>query len=313
MLEGYRWICCATLLALSVTASARQRVLTFSLPDSVLLFGTYNDVRVSTPNGVQALKPPVEVTTNRGYFAFPSISPKADSVAWGFAVGLDERRKLYRTRFALGIYSVASRQWKTYGDFDFIGYTAFSRDGSKVAVVARSEGKSELLIFDRTTEKVTRGPFHRGMQTSRGLSWSPDGTRLAVVLEKNDLPMQVAVLDLTTGELHVVGNGYTPAWSPSGEWIAYYADEKCMLVRPDGTGTRIVKALPRRIALLRDGRAFTGGLVWSPDGAQLLVSEIKGDGPHRDVVRVDVVTGRSTKESEDGLPVFGWARSGSDS
>jgi dipeptidyl aminopeptidase/acylaminoacyl peptidase len=272
----------------------------------MLLFGTYNDLRISTPTDVRAVKPPIEVIANGGYFAFPSISPKGDSVAWGFAVALDNRRR-HQVLYKLGIYSVALHEWKTYGDFDDIGDTAFSRDGSKVALVALSGDNPELLIFDRTTESVTRGPFHRGMQTSAGLSWSPDGTRLAVVIEKGDLPVQIAVLDLTTGDLHVVGEGYAPAWSPSGEWIAYYAGDKCMIVRPDGTRTKTIKKLPHRIVVLRGGRSFNAGLVWSPDGAQLLLNEIRGDGPNLDVTLLDLPSGRSKNLLSGGLPVFGWA------
>jgi hypothetical protein len=167
-------MCCAALLGLSVTVSGRERAWTFSMPDSALLFATYEDVRISTPTGVQALKPPVDVTYNGGYFTFPSLSPKGDAIAWGFAVALDKRRSQQGV-FTLGIYSIALHEWKTYGDFDFIGYPAFSRDGSKVAVIAMTgEDNPQLLIFDRTTERMTRGPYHRGMQASRPLSWSPE-------------------------------------------------------------------------------------------------------------------------------------------
>jgi Tol biopolymer transport system component len=198
-------------------------------------------------------------------------------------------------------------EWKTYGDFDFIGYPAFSRDGSKVAVVVQSGDSNELLMLDRATEKMMKGPYNRGMQVSGALSWSPDGTRLAVGIQRRDLPEQVAVLDLTTGNVQPVGEGYTPAWSPTGEWIAYYAGQRCMVVHPDGTGSKAVRDVSHRIVLLQGYRSFNGGLAWSPDGTQLLLNEIRGDGPNLDVMLVDLATGSSTKKCEDCLPVFGWA------
>jgi Tol biopolymer transport system component len=280
--------------------------MTFSLPHSIFLFGTYNDIRFSTPAEVQILKPPFDLSANQGYFAFPSISPKGNLVAWGFGVPQAKGQKKDHVRYALGIYSIASRKWRTYGDFDEIGYTAFSRDGSKVAFVARTHDKDELLIFDVANEKMSKAPYHNGMPESGGLSWSPDRKHLAVVIQRGDQPEQVAVLDLTNGNVRPLGEGYEPAWSPTGEWIAYYAGQKCNLVHPDGTGRKTVKNLARNI-LLHGYRSFNGGLVWSPDGKQLLLNEIKGDGPNLDVMLLDLASGQSSKKSENSLPIFGWA------
>jgi Tol biopolymer transport system component len=224
-------------------------------------------------------------------------------IAWGFAVVLDEDRREHRARFALGIYSTSSHEWKTYGNFDDIGYTAFSRDGSKVAFVSQQGGKDQLLVFDVAAERISNAPYPRGMPESGGLSWSPDGKQLAVVIQRGDKPSQIAVLDLQTGDVRAVGEGYAPAWSPTGEWIAYYEGQKCILVHPDGTGTKTVKDVSGGLRY----RSFNWGLVWSPDGKQLLLNEIKGDGPTLNVMLLDLASGRYSRKSENGLPVFGWA------
>jgi Tol biopolymer transport system component len=174
-----------------------------------------------------------------------------------------------------------------------------------VAFVAQSEGKRDLLIFDVDTKKMSNAPYPRGMPESGGLSWSPEGKHLAVVIQRGEKPTQVGVLDLTTGEVRSIGEGYEPAWSPTGEWIAYYAGEKCILVHPDGTGTKSVKDVGGNV-LLRGYRSFNAGLVWSPDGKQLLLNEIKGDGPKLNVMLLDLASGRFSRKSEDSLPVFGW-------
>jgi hypothetical protein len=304
MFEKFKWFFCLVSFAICVPVlCGREKAETFSLLDSVLLLGTYNDIRIVRPEGVQLLKPPVDIKTNGGYFAFPSISPKGDLVAWGFAIALDQQRQEHRARFALGIYSTLSHEWKTFGNFDQIGYTAFSLDGSKVAFVGMREGKNELLIFDLAAEKLSSAPYPRGMPESDGLSWSPDGKQLAIVVERGEKPSQIAVLELQTGDVRPLGEGYQPAWSPTGEWIAYYAGQKCMVVHPDGTGTRTIKDVSGGFRY----RSFNWGLVWSPDGQQLLLNEIKADGPDLRVMLLDLASGKFSKKSDNGLPAFGWA------
>jgi hypothetical protein len=85
MFSKCKWIHCLALFAICVPVlQGQKKNVTFSLPDSVLLFGTYNDIRIVTPGGALSLKPPLDIKTNQGYFAFPSISPKGDLIAWGF-------------------------------------------------------------------------------------------------------------------------------------------------------------------------------------------------------------------------------------
>ena len=76
--------------AASLATAAASKSQTFSLPESILLFGNYEDLRVVTPDGDLKLRPPIDVGYNGGYFAFPGISPRGDGVAWGFAVAWQE-------------------------------------------------------------------------------------------------------------------------------------------------------------------------------------------------------------------------------
>jgi hypothetical protein len=252
------WIVLGASLVLGASGN-RQ---TFALPNSILLFGNYEDLRVVTPDREQMLRPPIHQGYNAGYFASPSISPRGDSVAWGFAVDFQKGRRPYPARFALGVYSLSREQWKHFGDFDDIGTTAYSSDGSKIAFVARTNGKQQLLIFDVAKESWTTAPYPTGgLRSGAAMSWSPDDKRLVVEVQHGGLPYRaaqmskpdpprnsvIAVLELETGNVRVLGEGSNPGWSPDGQWIAYYDPEaaKCLLVHPDGTGNRVVKRFKR--------------------------------------------------------------------
>ena len=77
--------------------AAGERPLTFSLPDSILLVGDYNDLRVVAQNP-ELVRPPFSMGNNGGYVAAPSISPRGDSVAWGFSVEWQASRRRNRAR-----------------------------------------------------------------------------------------------------------------------------------------------------------------------------------------------------------------------
>lgn len=290
-------------LVIPVSSSYEQKSGTFSALDSVLLFARpYYDVRVVTPNHSLVIPPPFDVPANSGLFNYPSISPRADLVAWGFAVQGHPRLR----RFALGVYSIAEARWKTYGDFDEIGATAFSPDGSKIAcVVQEAEKKDAFLIFDLATGNMTKVPHPKGIPGKATLSWSPDGRRLVVEVLRSEKTRLIAVFDPNTGDTKPVGEGSHPAWSPTGEWIAYYGDsgDKCILVHPDGTGKKIVG---KAHSTFLTPRRFGYAVVWSPDSKTLLLNEMKGDGDYLDVMLLDLGTGRLTRKSKNGWPVFGW-------
>lgn len=286
----------------------------FSAPDSTLLFGWYGELRVVTTDHVVAIEPPSKVPANDGALVFPSISPKGDMIAWGFAVegAPAEDTGLRGIRFVLGIFSLKTRAWKTYGDFGgLIAHPLFSADGSKVFFYGWEKNGRNYFIFDIATETMTKLPnlSEREEKILDIRGWAPDGKRFAIEMRKDRKDL-VGILDMTTSKIQILGEGSQPTWSPNGEWIAYYDPSKqsCVLVHPDGTGSRVA----RRAGQSRSGfqRWFGwGGPVWSPDSKQLLLSEIKGIQAEVVVVLVDLENGRTQTKLKDGLPVFGWASS----
>jgi Tol biopolymer transport system component len=296
-------VCLAASLAAAASAGPAEQ--TFSLPGSVLLFGDYNDLRLISPAWARQLRPPVDVGFNHGYFAKPALAPRGDTIAWGFATEAANDREL-KVRFALGLYSLSDERWSTYGDFDRIGDVTWSSTGTKIALIVKKQEKFPFLIFDAVTRTFGEGLHRRGMSERSSLSWSADESRVVMEIYRSETErVFIAVVNLKTGDVQEIGDGFSPRWSPDGEWIAYYSGRRCMVVRPDGTGSRVALTLEEGGVTAKN--FVRGSPVWSPDSKQLLLNITKNDGPALDVVLLDLASGRTTTKLESGLPVFGWA------
>lgn len=307
-----RSACLRTVLTLWAVNTFAGSPPTFSLPDSVLLFGSYDELQISLPGRVETIKPPVEVKANGGYLAYPSISPRGNLIAWGFATQIEKVPQIacvlslcYQAQFTLGVYSLSNKVWKTYGQFDDLGTASFSPDGSHIALDTGRVPSKNLLILDLGNGTLKEIP-HPQLWYRTTLSWSPDSKSMVLImtLPSKDNPL-VSVLNLETGSVQSLDEGIGAAWSPTGNWIAYFdpLGERCLLVHPDGTELKTVTKLHQ--SLFSSKRFGWGGPVWSSDGKQLLVTEMNG-GLSFDVVLVDIESGQTTTEKRDGLPVFGW-------
>jgi hypothetical protein len=92
---------------------------------------------------------------------------------------------------------------------------------------------------------------------------SPDGARLAYENQTwNQSGYSVRVMDLATKQVtQLVAGGQRPRWAPAGDLIAYWLDKQIWVVRPDGTGVRVVSP---------PGHSYVPGVQWSPDGQWIL-------------------------------------------
>ena len=113
------------------------------------------------------------------------------------------------------------------------------------------------------------------------------------------------IFDIDSHSMHKLVEGDWPAWSPSGDWIAYFDhnEQRLRLVHPDGSGNRILKNVGSALGTYR---MFGLEPVWSPDGKKLLLNGYKDEGTFTGVLSLDIETTRITQLSHGGPNVVGW-------
>lgn len=152
----------------------------------------------------------------------------------------------------------------------------FGRDRGRLsAYVVRPDGARLRRVARRVADAPDPLP-------GRGLAWSPDGWKLAIVASRSGR-YRLVVADLRTGRLRTLRGGRgRPSdldWSPEGRRIAF---------RTQLPGERaVVRTIDTRSG--RVGRVHTGYAIpiWSPDGRSLALAEkhrllvVRGHGPAR--------------------------------
>jgi len=132
-------------------------------------------------------------------------------------------------------------------------------------------------------------------------AFSPDGRQLAYVHSERDplalhfLGKQVAQANIYVKlieagtELRVTnhpGADYHPAWSPNGEYIAFYRDE------PGASGYYIVSALGGLERRITDEHVESAGIAWFTGGCQMAISQVSEGSHASPLLEVSVDTGR---------------------
>jgi dipeptidyl aminopeptidase/acylaminoacyl peptidase len=227
-------------------------------------------------------------------------------------------------KVAITTYSLVDHKRTVWAEGAYDGDVAISPDASKLAFFNRKnknhiEGDNHLHIIDLKTGQETLGP-EAPVCAPVDASWSPDSRLLAY-----DVLGELRVWDAETGAVTKIAEGgaSVPAWSPSGEWIAYFwrrinADPTCQkvpaysghsevaVVHPDGTGRRTLFSElgtpDQQIHLFLFDRP-----VWSPDSQSILINHLRRDEDGTvDIYLFDLKTLKLKKIFQHTTEVWGW-------
>jgi Tol biopolymer transport system component len=253
---------------------------------------------------------------NDGTPIFPSFSKDGKVIAFGrITAGFPNRT------VAITTYSAVSDEHEDYSTGEYSGSVAISPDATKLAYSSTQQreggpGDSHLHIVDRKTGQQFLGPeipFHSAVFAS----WAPDSRHLVYGFWD-----QIKVWDLETGKITRIAEGELPAWSPSGDWIAFFQGSesdtggpygpgegppRCVIVRPDGTGERMLVDFYR---IKKHPGPLVAPPVWSPDSKTILLSELEDiDAGTVTIHALDIETPKMRTIFRHTLPVLGWASS----
>ena len=178
-----------------------------------------------------------------------------------------------------------------------------------IAFASDREGEpfGPLYIMDTQGQSWKALPNTRP-SLPRGLTWSPDGTTLAfeaVLLDEDEYHGLEGIVFVTVGSAENQRTTYgpcrySPAWSPDGQFLAFYTDcegrSSLSIATPEGRGeTELVTGLPDRVI---DGVHYPMRISWSPD-AQFLVYDTR-DGQGKWKIWLVSRNGQSNEFVTDG-------------
>jgi TolB protein len=151
----------------------------------------------------------------------------------------------------------------------------------------RTDSDGHWQIWTANPDLTASQQITDGDYDSASAVWSPDGTRLAFHSPRDDSNHTDAISDIyvmnadgsdVTKLTHSLNWSETPAWSPTGDLIAFSstnfadpAEQGIYVVRPDGTGMRRVTTPPTGTG--RD--YYLVSPRFSPDGRSLVYTSIR--------------------------------------
>ncbi len=149
-----------------------------------------------------------------------SFSPDGTQLASG---GQDRKVTVWDTQGGESRFSLQGTTW--------IKCVGFSRDGTQLAGGC-DDGR--LHVWNLATRKRVTLPGHPGAWVA-GLSWAPDGHRLACTLLDDPPNPRISIWDTDSGQLIMsltgqAGGSRSVDWSPDGRYLATGDDEQTVRI-----------------------------------------------------------------------------------
>jgi hypothetical protein len=181
------------------------------------------------------------------------------------------------------------------------GPMAWSADRRLFLVNYAGDGASDLYTLDLQTG-ARRLIAHDPMGYNITADFSPDGRHIVYSVHDyqdvhmlNDDPYHLYIADVDGSNARPVAEGISPSWSPDGTRIAYFDnDRRLMVMNADGAGAR---TLPQ-------AADWTQPPAWSPDSAWL--AAVDPSPMLLKVIRVDSAESRTVGEGHAQPGLVTW-------
>lgn len=156
---------------------------------------------------------------------------------------------------------------------------AWSPDGRQLAFSADTDGdlQPELYVMNANGSGLRR--VSSGSTGYRSPGWSQDGEWLVFVLGFG----QIYHMDAAGGSEQRLGQGFLPSLSADGEWLLYSAESTSIL----DADIYMAHVTTRAVINLTNNTANEWGARWSPDGAQIAFSSLRGGRTRVYVINAD--------------------------
>jgi Tol biopolymer transport system component len=276
----------------------------------------------------------VKLQTDQGEWSItPSISADGRIVAAARLLEGQLTTLRVRSTLVISTYSVITGEWTEYEDLTTLsGPVAISPDGTRLACFTWGADKTtwRLRVVDiKNGSPTTLRELPQRVSGMPQISWSPDSRHIVFDdapeprataadtrdMSKSAVTSKIYLMDLNTGTVREIVEGWLPSWSPSGEWIAYFdyppqkhnrwpmnlvVPERINLIRPYETDSRVVGSWRAPWDDLRIAP------VWSPDSKTILINRVRDEGDNMDIYLLDLASDEITKKFKKSPPVYAW-------